>query len=217
MSTFNRPHQTMRGFCLFDSDPMMDTMTGPLSRIYASEKNLAAGEKEKSGGHWVERFPTSRSVDDLEEGFRANVERFLEALDDAKAVVEISATYRPPERAYLMHYSYKIANGWLRPAKVPPMAGVEIDWVHDTYKQSRAAAVAMVNRYKTVHQPSLKSRHMERAAIDMTIWKIVGKTITNGKGRKVKISALSDLYPVGRSFGVIKLVTDAPHWSDNGG
>ena len=214
---FNRPLLMPRGFCLFDSDPMMDTMTGPLSRIYTSEKNLAAGEKEKSGGHWVDRFPTSRSVDDLEEVFRGKVENFLEALADAKAVVEISATYRPPERAYLMHYSYLIAKGWIRPAKVPPMAGVEIDWVHDTYKQSRAAAVAMVNRYQTVHKPSLKSRHMERAAIDMTITRITGKSVKNAKGHKVNISQLSDLYPVGRSYGVLKLITDPPHWSDNGG
>lgn len=214
---FNRPMLMTRGFCLFDSDPMMDTMTGPLSRIYFSEKNLTAGEKEKSGAHWVDRFPTSVSVDDLKEGFRDKVQDFLDALADAKALVEISATYRPPERAYLMHYSYKIAKGWIRPAKVPPMAGVEIDWVHDTYKLSRAAAVAMVNGYETVHQPSLKSRHMERAAIDMTISRIVGKWIVNGKGRKVKIAQLSDLHPVGRSYGVIKLVTDPPHWSDNGG
>ena len=213
---FNRPILMPRGSCLLYSDEMPDLVYGPLGRTTTTQKNLAAGEKEKSGAQWVGRFPTSRQVTDLKGDFKVKVQKFLAAIGDAGGVVSISATYRPPERAYLMHYSNKIAKGKIAAAKVPAMAGVEIDWVHDTEARSKEAAVAMVNAYQIVFQPALKSRHTVGAAIDMKVSKIIGKSVKNADGTSAKIDVLSDLHAVGQTYGVIKLITDPPHWSDNG-
>ena len=80
---------------------------------------------EPSGPQWVNRFPTSKSTADLEQPFRAGVERFIAALTAAGANVAIEATRRPPERAYLMHFSFRIAREGLNPADVPSKPGVE--------------------------------------------------------------------------------------------
>src|SRR6266849_2022616 len=82
-----------------------------------------------SGPQWVNQFPTSASTDTLVQPFRGNVNRFIAALTAAGAQVHISATLRPPQRAYLMHYSYRIAHQGLNPQSVPAMAGVDINWV----------------------------------------------------------------------------------------
>lgn len=172
--------------------------------------------KEKSGTRWVQRFPGSNSLDELEAGFKANAERFIDALKAAGGSVRIAATYRPRERAYLMHYSSKIARGEIKADKVPAMPGVSIDWVHDTDEDSKKAATAMARAYTIVYPPALISRHTERAAIDMTITGIVGKKIKNASDEEVEIKRLSDLNAVGATYGVKKLVSDPPHWSDNG-
>lgn len=213
---FNRPLLMPRGFCLLDSGPLSDMVYSPMARPLFPQKNFAAGEKEKSGAQWVNRFPTSRAVADLKGDFKGKVQKFLAAIEDAGGVVSISATYRPPERAYLMHYCNKIAKGKIAASKVPAMAGVDIDWVHDTEAQSKEAALAMVNAYQIVFQPALKSRHTVGAAIDMKVKKIVSKSVKNADGSVAKITELSDLHAVGQTYGVIKLITDPPHWSDNG-
>lgn len=74
----------------------------------------------------------------------------------------------------------------------------------------------MARAYGIVYPPALISRHTERAAIDMTITGIIGKTIKNSDGKDVEIKTSSDLHAVGKGYGVIKLVDDEPHWSDNG-
>jgi hypothetical protein len=172
-----------------------------------------------SGPDWVSQFPTSNSVDDLVEPFRDNVNRFLSALNDAGATVSIAATLRPPERAYLMHYSFLIARGGADPSSVPVMAGVDIQWAHDAAK---SAAEAMVQGYDIVFQPALASRHTQGLAIDMDIaWEGV-LTITDANGVDTTVSALprnggnSALQAVANSYGVKKLATDAPHWSSDG-
>ena len=81
--------------------------------------------REPSGVVWVERFPTSGSTATLVDGFRQKCEAFLAALADAGATVNINATLRPPERAYLMHWSFVINAGEVEPDDVPPHAGVE--------------------------------------------------------------------------------------------
>ena len=217
---FNRPILMPRGSCLLYSDESPDLVYGPLGRTTTTQKNLTAGEKEKSGAQWVNRFPTSRDVADLKGDFKGDfkgkVQKFLAAIEAAGGSVSISATYRPPERAYLMHYSNKIAKGKIAADKVPAMAGVDIDWVHDTEAKSKEAAQAMVKAYQIVFQPALKSRHTVGAAIGMKVGKIVGKSVKNADGTSSKIVELSDLHAVGQTYGVIKLITDPPHWSDNG-
>jgi len=172
--------------------------------------------RERSGAQWVPRFPGSASLADLESAFRANATNFIDALKQAGASVHIAATYRPRKRAYLMHYSSKIARGEIRPEDVPSMEGVNIEWVHDSDEASKQAARDMVSGFGIVFPPALISRHTERAAVDMTITGIVGRTIKNASGQDVTIHQMNELFPVGASYGVHKLVSDPPHWSDDG-
>ena len=103
------------------------------------------------------------------------------------------------------------------------MTGVDIDWSHGgDVADARAAAAAMKHGYDIQYPAALVSRHTQRRAIDMTIsWT---GTITvhdfNGQARTITLPPRSGsnqvLVDVGRSFGVIKLLTDPPHWSDDG-
>jgi hypothetical protein len=157
--------------------------------------------------------------DDLLPDFRDRVLAFLTQLKHANARVSIGDTYRPPERAYLMHWCWMIAHGQ-DPASVPSMPGVDIQWSHGA--DSRAAAQVMVARYAIAYQPSLTTRHTQRRAIDMTIGWDGTLSIRDFDGQMHTISLPprsglnSALVAVGRSFGVIKLLTDPPHWSDDG-
>ncbi|HEU4326647.1 MAG TPA: glycoside hydrolase family protein [Roseiflexaceae bacterium] len=185
--------------------------------------------RELSGEQWVARFPTSRSTADLAGDFGGNVDRFIEALRAAGASVRISATLRPPERAFLMHYAWRIAQGDINPADVPAREGVEIDWVHRNAQgrpdraASRAAAQRMVDAYEIVHRPSLTSRHTEGLAIDMTITWSGTLSIANAEGETVRIASTprtgagnTELHAVGATYGVQKLASDPPHWSSDG-
>jgi D-alanyl-D-alanine dipeptidase len=165
---------------------------------------------------WVGRFPGSVSASDLAEDFRSATNSFIGAIEAAGGSVSISATYRPAERAYLMHYSSMLSRGKIAAASIPAMAGVDIEWVHPTEADSRVAASAMASGYGIVHPPALTSNHTRRTAIDMTIRNIVGKTVTDATGTGVSIARLSDLNAVGATFGVMKLVSDPPHWSHDG-
>ena len=172
--------------------------------------------KEKSGAQWVAKFPGSSSLDDLEPTFKAKLTKFIDAIKSAGGSVSIAATFRPRERAYLMHFSSMIARGEITADKVPTMDGVNIDWVHDTEAESKTAATAMAKAYTIVYPPALISRHTERAAVDMTITGLVGKKIKDASDKDVEIKVLSDLNAVGATYGVHKLLSDPPHWSDDG-
>jgi len=181
-----------------------------------------------SGAAWVAKFPNSARVDDLVEPFRSNAKKFIAALKKAGASVAVASTRRPPERAYLMHWCFKISAG-LDPEKAETMPGVEIDWVHrdgggnKDLLASKAAAGAMVAGYEIAFAPALTSRHIEGKAIDMDIsWTTPTLRITNGTGQPITIKAgakngsNTELHKVGASFGVMKLVKDPPHWSSDG-
>jgi hypothetical protein len=182
-----------------------------------------------SGADWVKQFPTSKDVEDLASPFRENVKKFLAALEDAKATVSVSATYRPKERAYLMHYAYRIAREGLNPANVPVMTGVDIEWAHRKdngrvdLEASKNAAEDMVNAYDIVYRPALSSQHTARQAIDMSITWDATLTIENAAGDDVAVKSTPRtgqnalLIKVGKSYKVIKLESDPPHWSSNGG
>jgi hypothetical protein len=184
--------------------------------------------REPSGVAWVERFPTSRSTDALVDGFRQKCEAFLAALEDAGAAVTISATLRPPERAYLMHWSYVITTGAVEPEDVPACPGVDIEWVHrkpdgaPDVDASRAAAAAMVDGYDIAYAPSLTSLHIFGKAIDISVeWDGTLK-IKQMNGAEKTIGSLPrsglnhELWAVGAGYGVLKLASDAPHWSSTG-
>lgn len=174
-----------------------------------------------SGVSWISRFPTSTSTSDLAQPFRGNADRFISSLRSGGANVRIAATLRPPQRAYLMHYSYLVAHG-ADPTKIPKMQDVDIDWVHRDadgnadLPASRAAAQQMVNGYGIVYAPALTSRHSEGNAIDMSITNYQTKSFVNGKGDTVTVSNQGDLNALGASYGVYKLASDPPHWSSDG-
>jgi hypothetical protein len=181
-----------------------------------------------SGSTWVQQFPTSTSVDDLVDPFQSNVKQFIAALRKSGATVSIGSTVRPKERAWLMHWSFMISKG-LDPGNVPVMIGVDIEWVHRDangnadLSVSKAAADAMVSGYEILFAPVLVSQHTAGLAIDMDIgWSGKVLTITDGAGKPVMIETNPkdggnpDLHRVGASYGVIKLVSDPPHWSSDG-
>ena len=182
-----------------------------------------------SGPLWVPRFPASTRIEDLAEPFRGNVRRFLAALRQAHASVAVADTLRRSERAYLMHFAFAIARESLDPRAVPPKPGVDIQWLHrDAHGQpdvaaSRAAAEQMVRGYGIVFKPVLGSRHTAGTAIDMTITWQNNLSIAGPDGTIVTISSAprdgagnTDLHRVGRSYNVIKLASDPPHWSADG-
>ena len=150
------------------------------------------------------------------------MQRFYNALRNAGANVSISNTLRPPQRAFLMHYAYRISKEGLDPRRVPAKSGVNIEWWHGSTSKSVSAARAMVSAYGIVYRPSLTSNHIRGQAIDMSItWsgtlrikKANGTTVSIGSPRSG--ASNRTLWDVGASYGVYKLASDAPHWSHNG-
>lgn len=149
-----------------------------------------------AGRAWCDQYPTSRALTDLVEPFQSGVRKFLARLVTLGCSFTISATYRPPERAYLMHWAYRIWKGLTKPEDVPPHEGIDILWTVE-------GATEMAETYDLVVEPSLDSRHCHKRAIDVTI-----KGWPSGKEE--------GLYALGASFGVRKLRKDRPHWSDDG-
>ncbi len=178
---------------------------------------------EVSGPAWCAKFPTSAKLDDLLPDFGDGCRAFISAMKKGGATVSIGATYRPVERAYLMHWCCMIGQSGQDPASVPKMAGVDIDWTHKGNRTAaKAAALAMMAKYEIQFPAALVSRHTQKRAIDMTIAWTGTLTITDFDGVTRKISAAPRngsnpaLIEAGKSFGVIKLVSDPPHWSDDG-
>jgi hypothetical protein len=72
------------------------------------------------------------------------------------------------------------------------------------------------------HQAALRSRHTEGRAIDMSVSWSNNLEIVDARGRRVVINTEPrngnnpQLREIGRTFGVIKLISDPPHWSDDG-
>lgn len=172
--------------------------------------------KELSGVVWCSRFPGSRDVEELSDPFRGNLKRFIDALRTAGVVVNPQATYRPKQRAYLMHYCVKVASGRIAPEHVPACEGVYIQWDHGNPHQSKAAAQAMQSKYGIVYPAAYPTRHSDRTAIDMSLSDYVNRSVVDAHGQTVLVRKESDLYPIGRSYGVLKLIPDRPHWSADG-
>ncbi len=184
--------------------------------------------KELSGKIWVSRFPDAKTTDALASDFRPGCESFIAAMQQAGATVIVSSTRRPAERAYLMHFCWRISRKTINPQNVPPKSGVDIDWTHRKpdgsvdLAASRAAASSMVEAYDIAFPPALNSRHTEGHAIDMTIkWDgnlVIAKrdkttTTIAGTPRSGSNPALRI---VGKTYGVIKNENDPPHWSTDG-
>src|SRR5271156_4366504 len=122
---------------------------------------------EPSGPQWCDRFSSSQSLDDLLPDFGDRVRAFLSELGHAGANVSVADTYRPPERAYLMHWCCMLGGSGQDPDAVPPMEGVDIDWTHGgVAPTARNAAQEMMTGYQIQFPAALDSRHTQRRAVD---------------------------------------------------
>jgi hypothetical protein len=171
-----------------------------------------------SGVHWCAKFPTSTSTATLEQPFRGNVQAFITMLEQNGANVRINATRRPPERAYLMQWAFKIARLDVALSRVPKYEGVDIVWDHE---RARDAAEEMVVEYDIAYQPAgPRSKHCTGHAIDMTITDLPRTLVFTvaGPQRREEIGAAAAsenrrLWALAsRYFDVTKLPSDAPHW-----
>lgn len=184
----------------------------------------------RSGAQWVQAFLGSNEIAACQPRFARALEGFVGALRNAGANIRISATFRPPERAYLMHWCWRIAHEQFDPQDVPPRPGVNIDWVHTDptgapdLARARSGAREMVIGYKLVTKPALASRHTDGRAVDMTISWIGELQILDADGavRTILDGPRNGTHPqlraCGATYGVIKDVfgNDPPHWSDDG-
>ena len=187
---------------------------------------------EKSGSHWVAwadaHARNSDQVSDLAAPFRDNVAAFVEALTVAGASVTVRTTRRSDKRAYLFHWSWMIGLGKCEASQASSMVGVDIQWDHGTEAASRAGASEMIAGFglavppASTNPPSLQSKHISGNAVDMDIRWSGDLRVKTKDGGAVTIRFVPDvnvntrLHEVGASYGVRKLVTDAPHWSDDG-
>ena len=186
----------------------------------------------KSGIFWVAwanaHAQNSSNVNDLTEPFRSDARAFIAALKHGGATVDVTATKRSARRAYLFHWSWKIALGKCKPSDATPRPGVDIQWDHGNDAASRKGAQDMVTGFglavppRSINAPALTSNHIVGTAIDMNIAWTGTITVKNRKNQDVALTFLADvnankaLHAVGESYGVRKLVTDAPHWSRDG-
>ncbi|CAN5216402.1 hypothetical protein BH10PSE18_BH10PSE18_27700 [soil metagenome] len=194
----------------------MATTTAPLTPHTDQTPAVAEVSKELSGVQWCSRFPGSLQESDLNEPFKTDLGKFIAAMRAAGMTVQVNATFRPDKRAFLMHYSGRVASGEIAPKDVPTYAAhkvttyiapqdqgefainFEIEWDHGDLAKSIQAADAMQRGYQTVFPPAYPSKHTARLAVDMWItWTgtAVEKptphfeiTMKNGKNEDVIIS-----------------------------
>jgi D-alanyl-D-alanine dipeptidase len=189
----------------------------------AAKATGVATDKKLSGPDWFKQYPGSDNLDDLVEPFKGNARSFIAMLRANHATVSISATYRPPQRAWLMHWAWEIAKGNQPYSKVGSIENpynIAIEWDHGNEKSTRAAAAAMVKKYKMAHHAALKSRHTERHAIDITIDSLPSVLKVDGKDHSVGDEPATEnkaLRRLSRSlYHVVKNPGDPPHWSTDG-
>ncbi len=179
-----------------------------------------------SGADWWHanqaKYPNSNAVGDLAKPFGDHAAAFIQALTDGDATVTISATRRNETRAKLMHYSWVVAKGTLAPAQVPLIPGCGIVWDHGDLAASKQGAQEMVDLFGIAYEPALTSLHIQGRAIDMTIGWTDTLTIQDQAGQAHYLGAPrsgetnTQLHAVGATYGVIKLLSDPPHWSETG-
>lgn len=185
---------------------------------------------ELSGAIWASRFPGSRSTSTLTTDFKASCDAFIAAIAAAGGNKHISATFRPFERAYLMHWAHKICRNDFPPENVPAKNGVHINWVHPTAAASKAAAQDLCDAFQISGlaadtAPSLNTLHSTGQAIDISINWTGTLNIANKDGTVIAIASEprtgmnAELKAVGLTYGVVKFVggaADRPHWSTTG-
>ncbi len=179
-----------------------------------------------SGADWWHanqgRYPNSVLVSDLSPAFRDRTARFINALRAAGASVIVGSTRRNASRAHLMHYCWQISQNDMNPAAVPIRPDCPIRWDHGDLSASKKAAKDMAALFAMKHIASLESRHIQGEAIDMQIKWSGNITVKDAGGNRITLGAPyggeqnSALHAIGKSYGVIKLASDPPHWSSDG-
>ena len=97
------------------------------------------------------------------------------------------------------------------------MAGVDIDWTHGGDRaKAKVGAREMMAGYNIAFPAALVSRHTQRRAVDMTVHFPHAIMVKDAKGVAHAAAATSDLIAIGETYGVKKLASDPPHWSDDG-
>ncbi|WP_052507703.1 peptidoglycan-binding domain-containing protein [Sphingomonas hengshuiensis] len=203
-----------------------DGRIDPGGQTWAALTAAANPPAPLSGAAWWHanqaRFPNSAALADLAPPFRDKAKAFVQAMRDAGASVTLSATLRNRTRAHLMHYCWRIAKGDVAPGAVPALPGCAIRWDHGDTARSKRGAQEMVDLFAIAYQPSLTSRHIEGRAVDMTIGWTGTITVRDATGAPRPLAAPrsgesnADLHRIGKSYGVFKLLSDPPHWSDDG-
>jgi hypothetical protein len=179
-----------------------------------------------SGAAWWHanqmRYANSDKIADLTPDFATKVQKFIDAMRAGGAQVRLSSTRRNKVRAYLMHYSWRLAAGDVAASAVPPEPGCTIVWDHGNEQKSRDAAREMRDLFNIAYRPSLNSRHIEGKAIDMTISWSGDLAMRDAQGNLIAVppprsgDINAKLHQVGAGYGVIKLLSDKPHWSTDG-
>lgn len=205
-----------------------------IEQLSQESRSTPAINLTPSNRSWVSEYRTPNTIQELRQPFRGYVEAFVSALRAAGAKVSVNASYRHPKRAYLMRWSWKITRNHVKPEAVPAMDGVPISLAHYDkdekylHEQSISAARDMVSAFQMERlgvPPSLKSRHVFRSGIDMSISWTGDLTIPDAFGHIVTIRTFprtgmnAQLHRVGASYGAIKYNRsgrDDPHWSDTG-
>ncbi len=189
---------------------------------------------EKSGIYWINwanaNAPNSKSLTALEPAFGLNVLKFIDSLVTGGATVKVEATRRSAKRAYLFHWCWMIYLEKCQASAATGMSGVDIQWDHGDKAASIKGAGEMVtgfglalpHNHKSEVAPALKSNHIDGKAIDMDIKWYNKIKVKKNDGKLVELSyqphvnSNTALIEVGKSFGIIKHLHDAPHWSFNG-
>jgi hypothetical protein len=182
-----------------------------------------------SGWSWMSHFPMTESVDTLDATFASNVRRFASALEEGGANAAIISTRIPPERAYLMHWAWRIAKGGYDPRQVPDMSGVYINWWHGDLEMSRRGALEMVKGYDletAKSPPPLVSPYTQGKVVVMHVsWldELYLKD-TNGEINLIQGAPRNghnyDLAEVAKMYRLLRLVfdplTEQVHWLAGG-
>jgi LysM repeat protein len=219
------------------------TQTRPTAEKYV-EKVVKGGKAEKSGVSWVAKFPASTDIAMLESEFGKDLKAFIAALEEGGITVQISTTYRPPQRSYLMYWCQKISDGKISAEKVKPFvpevegdAPVNIDWTHvdangkPDLEVAKKAAEEMRGAFgigtRPVGKPYKSNHNFKKAkAVDMQFiphWG-VGKSVKDKTGNLIEIKERQDLFAVGKSYGIThwdlrpnkNAIKDDVHWSREG-
>ncbi len=177
-------------------------------------------------------YANSTSIDKLDATLKSKVNAFKKAITASGAKIVISTTRRSENRAYILHWAWKISKGLVAANKVPKKIGVDITWDHGDNVASKKAAREIVVAANIAYEPSLTSNHIKGKAIDWTITWVGNLKIKNKLGKSVEITSMprhggsgtvhngnTDFHAIGKTYGVIKAKftkIDGPHWSLDG-